>query len=807
MKLAREASFHYKHDYVGTEHILIGLIEEDEGIAAAVIREALESAGLSQDSVKQHVKPGNVPEEKALGTIPFTKRAKVALECSAKEAMHMRHNYVGTEHLLLGLLDNEENEEENEATKILLDLGLDLVSIKTDVLELVGEPVVQEIEEDEQVVENNKQKKSRKKGGKALAQFGRDLTKLAKDGQLDPVIGRHDEIERVVLVLARRQKNNPVLLGEPGVGKTAIVEGIAQEIAEGKAPENLLNQRIIALDLAAMVAGTKYRGQFEERIKAVIEEATKSDVILFIDEIHTLVGAGGAEGAIDAANVLKPALSRGEIRCIGATTIDEYRKSLEKDGALERRFQKVVVNPPTPEQTVEILKGLLHKYQTHHKVKYTEEAVEAAVTLSDRYVTNRFLPDKAIDVIDEAGARAVLDRHRPQSLKKLEQRLAQLIASKEEAVAAQDFEAAAAIRDEIDQLKTRSTAKTNEWKRTLKKETVVNKELIALSVAKMTGIPVQRLTASEAEKFLQLESELNKSVIGQQGAKKSLAKALRRARVGLGDPKRPTGVFLFLGSTGVGKTLLVKELAKVLFNSEDAVIALDMSEYMEKHSVSRLLGAPAGYVGYEEGGQLTEAVRRKPYSIILFDEIEKAHSDIYNVLLQIMEEGKLTDAQGRVVNFKNTIVVMTSNVGSKAIVSKGSFGFGDSTLPSAEFIEKQIEGEVSKAFKPEFLNRLDAKIIFTQLTEEDLNKVLDLELNKVLKRLEVRDIKFSLTTKAKEFLLKKGYNPEYGARPLRRAISTFVEDLVAELILSNQVTTGEFILDLDSTGEKLSLAT
>lgn len=780
MKLAREASAHYRHRFVGTEHILLGLIQEDEGIAAAVIRNSLEGAGLSVKSITDQIDPAK-NEEIPVGKIPFSQRAKDALEASAQEAIDMRHNYVGVEHLLLGLLDNDDN----EASKILVELGLDTIQMKTEVLELIGEPVAQEVEEDEQEVSiSGKEKKSRgKKEYKALAQFGRDLTQLAKEGKLDPVIGRQNEIERVVLVLARRQKNNPILLGEPGVGKTAIIEGIAQEIADGRAPENLLNQKIIALDLAAMVAGTKYRGQFEERIKAVIAEATSSDIILFIDEIHTLVGAGGAEGAIDAANVIKPALSRGEIRCVGATTLDEYRKSLEKDGALERRFQKVIINPPSPEDSEKILIGLLDKYQAHHKVKYTEEAIKAAVTLSHRYVTNRFLPDKAIDVIDEAGARAVMDRHRPQNLKEKEQILAELIKSKEEAVAAQDFELAASIRDEIDAVKAEVKTINTKWKKTIKKETVVDKDMVALTVAKMTGIPVNDLTVSEAQKFLNLEGELNKSVIGQSAAKQTLSRALRKTRAGLGDPKRPTGVFLFLGPTGVGKTLLVKAMAKELFNTEDAIISLDMSEYMEKHSVSKMIGAAPGYVGYEEGGQLTEAVRRKPYSIVLFDEIEKAHPDVFNSLLQIMEEGHLTDSTGRKVDFKNTIVVLTSNVGSEAITNKAPLGFGDSAEPSVDLISKQIEGSLSKTFKPEFINRLDAKVIFTQLTKEELKEVLYLELGKVQKRLGETGRAVKLTTAAEDFLLVKGWNPDFGARPLRRAVGTYVEDLLAEEIL------------------------
>ena len=598
MKLARDASHAFKHDFVGTEHILIGLIQEDESVAAAVLRNAFEQAGFNIDSVSNQIVPANNPTTTAAGNKLFTPRAKQALEDAVTESADMRHNYIGTEHILLGLIARTEPGEENQAVKILLNLGLDLSSIRNDTLELMGEPAITELEEAEATEMSKPRGSSKKKGGgKALSAYGRDLTKLAIEGKLDPVIGRSDEIERVILVLARRTKNNPILLGEPGVGKTAIVEGIAQQIANGKAPDTLLNHKLIALDLAAMVAGTKYRGQFEERIKAVIQEASNSNVILFVDEIHTLVGAGGAEGAIDAANVLKPALSRGEIRCIGATTLDEYRKSLEKDGALERRFQKVIIDPPTSEQTERIIFGLLEKYQAHHKVTYTRDAVKDAVRLSDRYITSRFLPDKAIDVIDEAGARAVLERHRPQDLKLAEKRLETLTRSKDEAVAAQDFEAAARIRDEMDELKEKIRTVTIEWKRCQKDTTTVDKDIIALTVAKMTGIPVQSLTETEAQKFLSLEIELDKNVIGQKSAKQALGRALRKSRAGLGNPKRPVGCFLFLGPTGVGKTLMVKEMAKILFNSEDALITLDMSEYMEKHSVSKLTGADTARQG------------------------------------------------------------------------------------------------------------------------------------------------------------------------------------------------------------------
>lgn len=803
MKLARDASFAYKHDYVGTEHILIGLIQEDESVAAAVLRTALEQAGFSIETVATKVIPSTSETHTAPGNKLFTTKAKQSLEDAVQESADMRHNYIGPEHLLLGLVANEEN----QAVKILIDLGIDLVSIRSDVLELLGEAVITEVEEQEATTASAKQRGAKKKGTtKALTQFGRDLTLLAEEGKLDPVIGRSDEIERVILVLARRTKNNPILLGEPGVGKTAIVEGIAQQIYEKKAPESLLGHRLIALDLAAMVAGTKYRGQFEERIKAVIEEATSSDVILFIDEIHTLVGAGGAEGAIDAANVLKPALSRGEIRCVGATTLDEYRKSLEKDGALERRFQKVIVEPPTVEQSEAILYGLIKKYEAHHKVTYTDDAIKDAVGLSERYITNRFLPDKAIDVIDEAGARAVLERHRPQELKDAERELALLMGSKDESVATQDFEIAAKIRDEMDSLKEKILQITIEWKKKREEHTIVDKDMVATTVAKMTGIPVNTLTASEAERLLTLEEELNKAVIGQHSAKGSLGKALRRSRAGLGDPKRPVGCFLFLGPTGVGKTLMVKEMAKILFNSEDSLISLDMSEYMEKHSVSKLTGAAPGYVGYEEGGQLTEQVRRKPYSIVLFDEIEKAHADVYNMLLQIMEEGKLTDSTGRPVSFKNTLVIMTSNVGSKAITNKAPLGFSEAGQPTEEVMSKQLEDDLSRTFRPEFLNRLDAKIIFRQLTQEELEDVLELELGKVRKRLAEKERDVLLTKEAEKFLLKKGWHPDFGARPLRRAVSTYIEDVLAEEILRGAFAEKTTItLDKDPDSENLIL--
>jgi len=782
MRLARIESHNLSSDSVGTEHILIGLRLEDAGFAAGTLRQA----GVKIEDLKNIIINGSKKASRPppIGRMPFSEMAKKALEMAFAEAEEMRHNYIGTEHLLLGILDDSEN----NASKILIQLGHDIDLIKQELYEIVGEAVVQsEAEEEEEVVSGaiSKQQKG-KSAGKALSQFGRDLTKLASSKKLDPVIGREEEIDRITLILARRTKNNPILLGEPGVGKTAIIEGIAQRIASGKAPESILDHKLIALDLTAMVAGTKYRGQFEERIKAVLKEVINKNIILFIDEIHTLVGAGAAEGAIDAANVLKPALSRGEIKCIGATTLDEYRKYLEKDKALARRFQKVTIEPPSRSDTVQILRGLQSRYEKHHKVEYEPEAIVAAVELSDRYITNRFLPDKAIDVIDEAGARKVLDLYRPKDLRESEDKLKDLKRSQEEAIASQDFEGAAAYRDDIIKLSDHINRLKIRWKkiRTKREHNKVDKDLVAQTVAKMTGIPVDNISASESDKLLALETDLDKTVIGQQAAKEVLAKSLRRARAGLGDPTRPTGCFLFLGPTGVGKTLLVKAMAKSMFGSEDALIPLDMSEYMEKHNVSRLVGAPPGYVGYEEGGQLTEAVRRKPYSIVLFDEIEKAHSEVFNTLLQIMEEGKLTDSLGRRVDFRNCIIVLTSNVGSDAIKNKAPLGFGGSSTAD-EDIAKQLESELSRTFKPEFLNRLDGKIIFKQLTKEELQKVLDLELAKISARLKVKGREFELTEAARDFLLSKGWNPEFGARPLRRSVENYVEDLFAEEILKN----------------------
>lgn len=801
MRIARTECSIFKHGFIGTEHFLLGLLKEDKSIAAAVLR----TMGVVAENIIKEIEI-DVSDTPPVGVIPFTKRAKQTLEAAVEEAAHLRHNYIGPEHILLGLLDDENG----AAVQILIKLNIDIDDIRSEVLELITETVTMagETGVEEKVVEASIKKKAKaRKGKSALTQFGRDLTKYASEGKLDPVIGRKDEIERVLLVLARRNKNNPILLGEPGVGKTAIVEGIAQQIVDGKAPEMIEGHKLISLDLAAMVAGTKYRGQFEERIKAVIEEATKEKVILFIDEIHCIVGAGGAEGAIDMSNVLKPALSRGEIRCIGATTFNEYKRSLEKDGALARRFQKVIIDPPTIEQTEKILLGVIHKYEKHHKVKYSKDALKSAVSLADRYITNRFLPDKALDIIDEAGARVVLEKHRPRKLADAEINLELLEKSKIDAVANQEFEVAAGIRDKIEKLEEGIIQLKKTWKQDNKKKPVVSKKLIAKTISKITGIPLENLSSSESEKLLKLEEHLGKIVIGQDKAKAQLAKSLRKSRAGLGDPNRPMGSFLFIGGTGIGKSLLAKALAKTIFDSEDALITLDMSEYSEKFTVSRITGSAPGYIGYDDGGQLTEAVRRKPYSIVLFDEIEKAHSEVFNILLQIMEDGTLTDAQGRKVNFKNTIIILTSNVGSRALINKTSLGFGGSNASSEEeIIEKQINEDLNKTFKPEFLNRLDAKVIFTPLTKNELYQILDLELAKIKKRLKEKGRSVEITQAAKDFLLKKGYNPEYGARPLRRAVGTYVEDLLAEEILQHNYAENSCVtLDKNEKEDKLCL--
>jgi ATP-dependent Clp protease ATP-binding subunit ClpC len=769
--LAKEEARRFNHDYIGTEHILLGLVREGEGVACAV----LQNLGIDLDRLRMEIEK-LIPSGSAtsvVGDIPFTPRAKKALELAAEEARALGHNYIGTEHILLGLI----REGEGLASQVLYGLGVDLERIRQEISSLLGGT---HTPGPTQVASKTP----------ALDSFGRDLTKLAREGKLDPVIGRKIEIERVIQVLSRRTKNNPVLLGEAGVGKTAIVEGLAQSIVSGNVPEVLRNKRIVGLDLALMIAGTKYRGQFEERIKAVMEEIKRSkDVIIFIDELHTLVGAGAAEGAIDASNILKPALSRGEIQCIGATTLDEYRKHIEKDAALERRFQPIVVDPNTVEETIEILKGLRDKYEAHHRVKFTDQALEASAKLSDRYISGRFLPDKAIDLIDEAGARARLAVLTiPPEIQKLERRLTEVIKEKEAFIKQQDFEAAARLRDEEKSLRIQLENSRREWgkKRDQIIPTVGEEDLAAL-VSQITGIPIYRLEEKESEKLLKMEDELTKRVVGQRDAIQSIARAVRRARAGIKEPRRPIGSFLFLGPTGVGKTLLARALAEFMFGDEDALVQLDMSEYMEKFNVSRLIGAPPGYVGYEEGGQLTEKVRRRPYAVVLLDEIEKAHPDVFNILLQILEEGRLTDSFGRKVDFRNVILIMTSNVGAEIIRKRGSLGFKTITEEiSYEEMKNLLSEEVKKTFKPEFLNRLDETIVFRPLDKEALGRIVDIEISYVNQRLKEQGFYVELTPEAKEFFIQKGFDPVFGARPLKRVIQRFLEDPVAEDIIKGK---------------------
>ena len=787
MQLANQEAQRFNHEYIGTEHILLGLVKEGSGVAANVLKNLDVDLRKIRLEVEKLVQSG--PEMVTMGKLPQTPRAKKVIEYSMEEARNLNHNYVGTEHILLGLL----REQEGVAAQVLMNLGLKLEEVREEVLNLLGHGM-EGGESARGGREGISSEAGAAKGGKsktpALDSFGRDLTELARQNKLDPVIGREREIERAIQILCRRTKNNPVLLGEAGVGKTAIVEGFAQRVVNGNVPELLADKRIVVLDLAMMVAGTKYRGQFEERIKAVMNEVRRAkNTILFIDELHTLVGAGGAEGAIDAANVLKPALARGEIQCIGATTLDEYRKYIEKDSALDRRFQLIMVDPATKDEAVEILKGLRDRYEEHHRVQITDDAIEAAVEMSSRYITGRCLPDKAIDVIDESGARVRLrSMTRPPDLKEIDDEVERLNKDKEEAVANQDFEKAASLRDHADKLRKKKDLITREWReKSRQTDGVVDEEVIAEVVSKMTGIPLTRLSTEDSLRLMKMEEQLHKKVISQEEAVKAVAKAVRRSRSGLKDPKRPTGCFVFAGPTGVGKTLLAKALAEFMFGDEDALIQIDMSEYMEKHNVSRLIGAPPGYVGYEEGGQLTEKIRRRPYAVVLLDEIEKAHPDVFNMLLQVMEEGRLTDSFGRNVDFRNCVLIMTTNAGAEAIKNEQAFGFqAPDDDASYESMKDRVNERIEKVFRPEFLNRLDDTIIFRHLTNNDLKDVIDLELGKVRERLLERGHELELTEEAKQFLIRKGSNLDYGARPLRRALENYIEDPLSEELLKGE---------------------
>ena len=789
LALARKEADRFNHNYVGTEHLLLGLIKLGQGVAVNV----LQKMGLDLETVRMEVEKqvGSGPETKMVGNIPYTPRVKKVLALAGKEAKALNHSYVGTEHILLGLL----REGEGVAARVLKSLEVDIERTRNEILKELDPNFTPPESEQEGGEPSSSGKKDVKTP--ALRAFGRDLTELAKKGELDPVIGRHNEIERVIQVLCRRTKNNPVLLGEAGVGKTAIAEGLAQEIASGNVPELLRDKKVVTLDLALMVAGTKYRGQFEERIKAVMDEIRRSkNVILFIDELHTIVGAGSAEGAMDASNIIKPALSRGELQCVGATTLNEYRKYIEKDAALERRFQTVKVEAPTIDETILILKGLRPKYEQHHKAKLTDEALETAVKLSERYITGRFLPDKAIDVMDEAGARARINAMtRPPDVKEIEKEIEEIRVEKEAAIKAQDFEKAAALRDKEKQTKEKLDGILARWREEREeKEVLVTADDMMHIISKVTGVPLQRMEQKETQKLLAMEAELRQRVIGQDEAVTAISKALRRSRADLKDPKRPIGSFVFLGPTGVGKTFLARTLAEFMFGDSDALIQIDMSEYMEKFTASRLIGSPPGYVGYEEGGQLSEAVRRRPYSVVLFDEVEKAHPDVMHLLLQILEEGKVTDSLGRKIDFRNTIIIMTSNAGAELIRRQTTMGFGaQRDSQDYESMRDKILEETKRVFKPEFLNRLDEIIVFHTLSKPDLLKIVDLEVDKVKRRLKLKEIEIVLDEPAHEFVINKGYDPTYGARPMRRAVERYLEDPLAEELLKGTVKAGDLV--------------
>ncbi len=796
--LAQEEAKLLKHNYIGTEHILLGLIHEGEGVAA----KALEALGINLEQVREQVQEIIGQGQQApSGHIPFTPRAKKVLELSLREALQLGHSYIGTEHLLLGLI----REGEGVAAQVLTKLGADTNKVRQQVIQLLSGY------QGKETVAVGGETNPQPKGSQILDQFGRNLTHAAAEGKLDPVVGREREIERVMQILSRRTKNNPILIGEPGVGKTAVVEGLAQAIVSGQVPETLRGKQLYTLDMGSLIAGSRYRGDFEERLKKVTKEIrTRGDIITFIDEIHTLVGAGAAEGAIDAASILKPMLARGELQTIGATTLDEYRKHFEKDAALVRRFQSVQVSEPTPAMAINILKGLRDRYEAHHKVSITDGAIVAAVGMSDRYVTDRFLPDKAIDLIDEAGARLRLSfLSSPPELREMDEKISVVKKAKEQAIADQDFELAASKRDEEKKLTAEKMRMEKEFREgSIDKPGIVDEGLIAEVLAQATGIPVFRLSEEEGAKLIFMEQELHRRVIGQEAAIAALSKTIRRQRAGLKDPKRPSGSFIFAGPTGVGKTELAKALAEFLFDDEDALISLDMSEYGEKHTVSRLFGAPPGFVGYDEGGQLTEKVRRKPFSVILFDEIEKAHPDIFNSLLQILEEGRLTDGQGRVVDFKNTIIIMTTNLGTREI-TRGALGFtleGDSKNDYDQ-MKARVNEELKRNFKPEFLNRVDEVIVFPQLNRDELLQIVDLFIARLQRRLDERDLKLTLTTVAKERLIELGYEPALGARPLRRVVQREIEDAISERILTGNIGNAQDILVDYINGEFSFVAT